>query len=78
MSMCTLGMSGELETDGIAVNSLWPKTGGKSKFGAKNTARHSLMVTVESAILYISNDNKRFTEVFSGASDETRPLVGHL
>ncbi len=26
MSMCTLGMSAELKPDGIAVNSLWPKT----------------------------------------------------
>lgn len=27
MSMCTLGMSQELEKSGIAVNSLWPETG---------------------------------------------------
>ena len=26
MSMCTLGMAEEFKTDGIAVNSLWPKT----------------------------------------------------
>lgn len=26
MSMCTLGMSEEFKSDGIAVNSLWPKT----------------------------------------------------
>lgn len=26
MSMCTLGMSGELRAQGIAVNSLWPRT----------------------------------------------------
>ena len=26
MSMCTLGMSEEFKKDGIAVNSLWPKT----------------------------------------------------
>jgi citronellol/citronellal dehydrogenase len=26
MSMCTLGMSAEFEEDGIAVNSLWPRT----------------------------------------------------
>jgi citronellol/citronellal dehydrogenase len=26
MSMCTLGMSEELKRDGIAVNSLWPRT----------------------------------------------------
>jgi citronellol/citronellal dehydrogenase len=26
MSMCTLGMSAEFEDDGIAVNSLWPRT----------------------------------------------------
>ena len=26
MSMCTLGMSEELKTQGIAVNSLWPRT----------------------------------------------------
>lgn len=26
MSMCTLGMSAELKSDGIAVNSLWPRT----------------------------------------------------
>jgi len=26
MSMCTLGMSAEFKDDGIAVNSLWPKT----------------------------------------------------
>lgn len=26
MSMCTLGMSAEFKRDGIAVNSLWPKT----------------------------------------------------
>jgi len=26
MSMCTLGMSGEFRAQGIAVNSLWPRT----------------------------------------------------
>ena len=26
MSMCVLGMSGELQPDGIAVNALWPRT----------------------------------------------------
>jgi citronellol/citronellal dehydrogenase len=26
MSMCTLGMAEELKRDGIAVNSLWPRT----------------------------------------------------
>jgi citronellol/citronellal dehydrogenase len=26
MSMCTLGMSAEFAKDGIAVNSLWPRT----------------------------------------------------
>jgi citronellol/citronellal dehydrogenase len=26
MSMCTLGMAEELRRDGIAVNSLWPRT----------------------------------------------------
>ncbi len=26
MSMCTLGMSAEFASDGIAVNSLWPRT----------------------------------------------------
>lgn len=26
MSMCTLGMAAELESEGIAVNSLWPRT----------------------------------------------------
>jgi citronellol/citronellal dehydrogenase len=26
MSMCTLGMAEELKADGIAVNSLWPRT----------------------------------------------------
>jgi citronellol/citronellal dehydrogenase len=26
MSMCTLGMAEELRADGIAVNSLWPRT----------------------------------------------------
>ena len=27
MSMCVLGMAGELRPDGIAVNALWPRTG---------------------------------------------------
>ena len=27
MSMCVLGMSGEFQSDGVAVNALWPKTG---------------------------------------------------
>jgi len=27
MSMCVLGMAGELKPDGIAVNALWPRTG---------------------------------------------------
>jgi citronellol/citronellal dehydrogenase len=26
MSMCVLGMAGELRRDGIAVNALWPRT----------------------------------------------------
>ena len=27
MSMCVLGMAGELEPQGVAVNALWPRTG---------------------------------------------------
>ena len=27
MSMCSLGMSEEFKSDGIAVNTLWPRTG---------------------------------------------------
>lgn len=27
MSMCVLGMAGELKKDNIAVNALWPRTG---------------------------------------------------
>ena len=27
MTMCALGMSGELRDDGVAVNTLWPRTG---------------------------------------------------
>ena len=31
MSMCVLGMAQEFKDDGIAVNALWPKTGGLGK-----------------------------------------------
>ena len=27
MSMCALGMAEELKPDGVAVNTLWPRTG---------------------------------------------------
>ncbi len=32
MSMCALGMSEELREDGIAVNTLWPRTSEYSNF----------------------------------------------
>jgi citronellol/citronellal dehydrogenase len=32
MSMCTLGMAEELRASGIAVNSLWPKTGAVKRY----------------------------------------------
>ena len=31
MSMCVLGMAGELKSQGIAVNALWPRTGKNQK-----------------------------------------------
>ncbi len=44
MSMCALGMSEELREDGIAVNTLWPRT-----------SKHSIRL-----VLYVRNATLRY------------------
>ncbi len=70
MSMCTLGMSAELRADGIAVNSLWPRT---------TIATAAVEVHFPEAILKAS----RHAEIMSDAAhliltSEARTHTGHF
>ena len=70
MSMCTLGMAAELRTDGIAVNSLWPRT---------TIATAAVEVHFPEAILKAS----RHAEIMSDAAhiiltSEARTHTGHF
>ena len=39
MSMCVLGMSGELKGDGVAFNALWPRTDDRDRRGRQSPRR---------------------------------------
>ena len=70
MSMCTLGMSAELKPDGIAVNSLWPRT---------TIATAAVEVHFPEAILKAS----RHAEIMADAAhailtSEARSHTGHF
>jgi citronellol/citronellal dehydrogenase len=70
MSMCTLGMAAELKADGIAVNSLWPRT---------TIATAAVEVHFPEAILKAS----RHAEIMADAAhviltSEARTHTGHF
>jgi len=51
MSMCTLGMAEEFREDGIAVNSLWPRTmidtaAVRNLLGGEEAARHARLPSI--------------------------------
>ncbi|XP_071799762.1 hydroxysteroid dehydrogenase-like protein 2 [Asterias amurensis] len=72
MSMCVLGMSGEFQPDGVAVNALWPKTaiwtaamsmlGGGEDAIMKQCRTPDIMADAAYAIL--SKDSKSYTGNF--------------
>jgi citronellol/citronellal dehydrogenase len=71
MSMCTLGMSEELKSSGIAVNSLWPRT--MINTAAVNNILASSMkdqgvskcrtpaIMGDAAYIILTQDSKKFT-----------------
>ncbi|XP_029649957.1 hydroxysteroid dehydrogenase-like protein 2 [Octopus sinensis] len=71
MSMCVLGMSGELQSHGIAVNALWPRTaiytaamkmlGGGDDI-AKSCRKPEIMA--DAAYVILNKDSKTFTGHF--------------
>lgn len=69
MSMCTLGMSAEFAQNGIAVNSLWPRTTIATSAIAVNFPKcliHSRKPTIvaDAAYVIISKDAKKVTGNF--------------
>jgi citronellol/citronellal dehydrogenase len=70
MSMCTLGMADELRQDGIAVNSLWPKTIIATAAIANNFSRLIYHVSRKPAIMadaayeIITSDSRQVTGNF--------------
>jgi citronellol/citronellal dehydrogenase len=62
MSMCVLGMSGELAADGIAVNALWPRTviatAALNLLGGDETARHGRTpeIVADAAVAILRRD----------------------
>lgn len=70
MSMCTLGMAEEFKSDGIAVNSLWPKTLIATAAIANNFPEHFLKasrkpaIVADAAIKIITSDSKTLTGQF--------------
>jgi citronellol/citronellal dehydrogenase len=70
MSMCTLGMSEEFRADGIAVNSLWPKTIIATAAIAVNFPKQILQasrkpsIMAEAAYVILTSDSKVTTGNF--------------
>ena len=69
MSMCTLGMAEELSREGIAVNSLWPKTtiatsAVKVFFPAMFQKSRKPSIMADAAYAIISRDSKEVTGNF--------------
>lgn len=70
MSMCTLGLSEEFKSDGIAVNSLWPKTTIATAAVAVNFPKQILQasrtpeIMAEAAYAILTSDSKQVTGNF--------------
>jgi citronellol/citronellal dehydrogenase len=70
MSMCTLGMSQEFKKDGIAVNSLWPKTLIATAAIANNFpkplyhASRKPAIVADAAHVILTSDSRRVTGNF--------------
>ncbi|KAJ3097874.1 Hydroxysteroid dehydrogenase-like protein 2 [Phlyctochytrium planicorne] len=73
MSMCTLGLAGELKPHGIAVNALWPKTAIDTAAVTNEIAQGLKMRTVDimadAALVILSQESKYYTGQFT--IDET-------
>ncbi len=70
MSMCTLGMAEEFRNDGIAVNSLWPKTTIATAAIAVNFPKQILQasrkpsITADAAHVILTSDSRQTTGNF--------------
>ena len=70
MSMCTLGLSEEFKGDGIAVNSLWPKTIIATAAIAVNfpkelyAATRKPTIVADAAYYILTSDSKKVTGNF--------------
>lgn len=70
MSMCTLGMAEEFKNEGIAVNSLWPKTTIATAAIEVNFPKQILQasrkpsIMADAAYIILSSDSKEFTGNF--------------
>ncbi|CAG2066483.1 unnamed protein product, partial [Timema podura] len=58
MSMCVLGMAEEFKDSNIAVNALWPKTGGNLLLKYKHYKLVTFAVSVKWPVFIISNKHK--------------------
>jgi citronellol/citronellal dehydrogenase len=72
MSNCTLAWAEELRADGIAANSLWPKTGidtaaARNLFGGEEAARHCRKTTIvaDAAHVILTQPSREYTGRFA-------------
>lgn len=85
MSMCTLGMAGEFKDEGVAVNSLWPRTGiyteaWRVNFGggdeSSKTGCRSVDIVVDASYDILCQDPKKVTGNFFIDEDYLRDNCG--
>ena len=79
MSMCVLGMAGELKKDGIAVNALWPRTviataAVQNLLGGEDTIRGSRTpeIMADAAHAILTRPSREFTGQFCVDEDVLR------
>ena len=79
MSMCVLGMAGELRRDGIAVNALWPKTVDRDGRGAEPARRRRIRdalaqaeIMGDAAYSILTRPSREFTGHFAIDEDVLR------
>eukprot|EP00158_Paraphelidium_tribonemae_P009074 Partr_v1_DN28761_c2_g1_i10_m62558 putative Hydroxysteroid dehydrogenase like 2 len=71
MSMCVLGMSGELRKYGVAVNALWPRTGIDTAAmvmmpGGQNTSKYRKPeIMADAAYAILCQDSREYTGHFT-------------
>jgi citronellol/citronellal dehydrogenase len=82
MSMCVLGMSLELEEQGIAVNALWPRTviataAVQNLLGGDDTIKGSRTpeIMADAAHVILTRESRKFTGNFC-VDDETLASAG--